>query len=107
MITALLLPAWDIHQMLLKEKHRIYDKIHSRIERIVTQLYVEIDMGSYQQMDAINKSLMALQSEHALLDRISTWPWPWPIETPRLLATAILVVILLWSIQRLLERFGI
>lgn len=104
-ISALVLPAWGVHQMLLREKRRLNDQIHSRIERMVTQLYVEIDMHSYHQMDGINKALLALQAEQTLLDRTSTWPWP--IETPRLLATAILVPILLWITQRLLERFGV
>lgn len=104
-VLALVLPAWGVHQMLLKEKRRLNDQIHSRIERIVTQLYVEIDMRGYHQMDGINKALLALQAEQALLDRTSTWPWP--IETPRLLATAILVPILLWLTQRILERIGV
>jgi hypothetical protein len=95
-------PGWGVHQMLLREKRRLHDQIHSRIEQVVTQLYLEIDLGSYAQMDPLYKALLALQSEHALLDRTSTWPWP--IESPRLLATATVVPLLLWLIQRVLER---
>lgn len=104
-LAAFILPAWGIHVVLLKEKRRLNDEVHSRIERLVTQLYVEIDMGSYQQIDGIFKGLLALQTEHALLERRSTWPWP--VETPRLLATAIFVPILLWITQRILERIGV
>ncbi|MCX7783372.1 MAG: hypothetical protein N2318_06960 [Meiothermus sp.] len=104
-LAAFIWPAWGIHVVLLKEKRRLLDEVHSRIERLVTQLYVEIDLGSYQQIDGILKGLVALQTENALLERSSTWPWP--VETPRLLATAIFVPILLWITQRLLERFGI
>ncbi|HEU4741640.1 MAG TPA: hypothetical protein VFS50_08620 [Meiothermus sp.] len=104
-LAAFIWPAWGIHVVLLKEKRRLQDEAHAKIERLVTQLYVEIDMGSYQQMDGVFKGLVALQTETALLERSSTWPWP--VETPRLLATAILVPILLWITQRLLEHFGI
>ncbi len=104
-LAAFVWPSWGIHSLLLKEKRRLQDEVYSRIERLVTQLYVETDMGSYQQMDNIFKGLVALQAENALLERSSTWPWP--VETPRLLATAIFVPILLWITQRLLERFGI
>lgn len=102
-VAAFVLPAWGIHRMLLQEKLRLHDQVHARIERLVTQLYLEIDLGSYQQMGSINQALVALQTEHALVERTSTWPWP--SESPRLLATAILVPLLLWLAQRLLEHF--
>jgi hypothetical protein len=52
--------------------------------------------------DALNKTLASLVVERELLAKIPTWPWQPGALTGFL--TALLLPIILWLIQRILER---
>ena len=52
-------------------------------------------------MDDLLKVISILETEQDTLNRISTWPWQ--PETPRFLVTALLLPLLLWVIQYVLQ----
>jgi hypothetical protein len=95
-------PLTGIHGLLAQEKERLLDEIGQRLKASIAELHRRIDSGDMTDMDNLNKTLASLELEHAAVKRISTWPWQ--PETPRWLVAALLFPLLLWLLQRLIQR---
>jgi hypothetical protein len=104
-ILALVTFAWPfvgVHQLLVREKERVLDAAGLRLEATVADLHRRIDSGQLEGMGDLNQAITCLEVERNLLEKAPTWPWR--PETVRLLVTALLVPLLLWVGQYLLQR---
>jgi len=95
-------PLWGIHRRLVEEKTRLLQESSARFEAVVSQLHLRVDHQELTAMDDLNKTLASLEIEQAALRRIPTWPWE--PGTVRGLAAALLVPLVLWLVQSLLEK---
>ena len=95
-------PLWGIHRRLVQEKRRLLGESSARFEATVAQLHRRVDRQRLTQMDDLNKTLASLEIEQAALRRIPTWPWE--PGTLRGVIAALVLPILIWLIQYLLQR---
>jgi hypothetical protein len=97
------LPLLGLHQLLLHEKERLQAEADSRLQAHIQELHRRIDAHQLQDADAINYHLTSLALERDVLARLPTWPWQ--PGTLNLILSAVLLPIILWFIQQLLERW--
>jgi hypothetical protein len=95
-------PLWGIHRRLVQEKKRLLEQSSARFEAAVSQLHERVDAQQLERMDDLNKTLSSLEIEQAALRRVPTWPWE--PGTVRGLVAALLVPILIWLTQSILQR---
>lgn len=95
-------PLWGIHRRLVEEKKRLLQESSMRFEVSVAQLHQRVDRGRLTRMDDLNKTLASLEIEQAALRRVPTWPWE--PGTVRALVAALLVPIIIWLTQNILQR---
>ena len=73
-----------------------------RFEAAAAELHQRVDKKSLTKMDDLNKTLASLELERAALQRIPTWPWD--AGTPRGLAVTLVLPLVIWLAQYLLQR---
>ncbi len=98
-------PLLDLHELLAEEKRRLQDENGEQIKNTLTELHRRIKAGELEQADQIEAVVNSLVAERDVLAKLRTWPWE--TETARLVVTAAMLPMLLWLVQRLLERLGI
>jgi hypothetical protein len=94
-------PLLGIHQRLQEEKDRLLAEVGQRVKALVAEAHRRVDTGEPGDTGALHNLMETLLSEQALLARIPTWPWR--AETVQLVLTAVLLPVVLWLIQRLLD----
>ena len=62
-----------------------------------------MDKNELGRMDDLNKALSSLEIERAALEHVPTWPWE--RGTLRSLVAAIVIPLLVWAIQAILQRY--
>jgi hypothetical protein len=97
-------PLFGLHRRQVEEKSRLQGEAAPRLAATIRELHHRIDGHALSAVDqdGLNKALDSLLKELSLLDKLPTWPWP--PETPRLLATAIVLPVVVWFIQAILGR---
>jgi hypothetical protein len=80
----------------------LLDEAIQRFEAMIADLHRRVDDGDLEGMSDLNMALVSLEIEEAALRKISTWPWQ--PETVRYLMTALLLPLVLWVVQFLLQR---
>lgn len=95
-------PLWGAHRRLVQEKKKLLQKSSARFEATVARLHDGLDRKRLSGMDELNKALGSLELEQAALRRIPTWPWE--PGTVRGVTVAVVLPIILWLIQTLLEK---
>lgn len=98
-----LVPLLGIHGKLVDEKAHRQAELSVCVDDTITKLHRAVRDGKDADMERLTKVLQSLNLAEQRLDRIPTWPWR--PETPRLMATALLLPSILWFIQRFLGRF--
>ena len=98
-------PLLGIHRLLAEEKDRIHGEISSSIEDLSHRIDRAMASEDFDKMESMKAALEALIIRQDRLENTPTWPWH--PQTPRLLATALLLPIALYLIQLLFDRlFG-
>ena len=107
-LTTFLLPLLGAHRLLEREKERVQSETVGRIEAVLAQMHSRVESGDYGDVESTTSMKNLLDSlivERNLLQQVSTWPWN--PETPRILATALILPILLLLISQIITRlFG-
>jgi hypothetical protein len=98
-------PLWGAHNLLGREKQRLQDEVARRIEATIAALHSRIDTGELQDRAQLKDTLDGLVTEQGVIDKLRTWPWR--TETVRGLGLAFLLPIIIWVVQRVLERLGL
>jgi hypothetical protein len=102
-VATFLLPLIGIHRHLVREKDRMLEEAGRRMEAGVAELHRRMDKNELARMDDLNKALSSLEIERAALERVPTWPWE--RGTLRSLVAAILIPLLIFVIQAILQRY--
>lgn len=95
-------PLLGIHRRLVAEKRKALAESARRFEAAVAELHQRVDKKALAKMDDLNKTLASLELERAALQRIPTWPWE--AGTPRGLAVTLLMPLVIWLAQYILQR---
>jgi hypothetical protein len=101
-IACFVLPLIGMHGRLAQEKSRLLGESNRRLESTLVALHERVDHDEYDKVDGMQKAVAALQAEHQIIDKISTWPWR--IETLRTFLSTITLPIILYLISRFLGR---
>lgn len=101
-IATFLLPLLGIHRALVREKGRMLNETGARFEAGAAQLHDRMDDNRLERMDELNLALASLEIERAALERVPTWPWE--RGTVRSLVAALVIPLILWLAQTLLQR---
>jgi hypothetical protein len=94
-------PLLGIHRRLVAEKKRCLAENAHRFEAAVAELHQRVDKKAITHMDDLNKTLGSLEIERAALQRIPTWPWE--AGTLRGVVAALVLPIVIWLIQYVLQ----
>ena len=95
-------PFLGVHRLLVEEKERLLGEASLRFEAAMVELHQRVDSGNLREMDDVYKAIAGLEIEQKTIDGIPTWPWQ--IETVRWLVTALVLPLVLWAIQYVLQR---
>jgi hypothetical protein len=95
-------PLAGVHRMLAEEKSRQMVAVDQRLKAAIATLYGRVDGGDLEQVDAVGRTITSLKAARDLIDSRPTWPWQ-PAAV-RGLATAILLPIVLWLLQQVLQQ---
>jgi hypothetical protein len=105
MVVTFLWPLLGAHTLLEREKQRLQDEVGRRIEATLTALHQRADSGDLADFAAQRGLLDGLLTEQGVIDKLRTWPWR--TETVSGLGLAFFLPVLIWVVQRVLERLGI
>ena len=97
-----ILPLNGMHRRLVTEKSRQLSESDRAFETTAGMLHRDIETGSLDQVDGLNKAMASLVLESDRLKKISTWPWS--ADTLRGFVSSIGLPILLWLVTTVLGR---
>lgn len=104
-LTAVLIFAWpllDLHNNMKVEKQQMLDRNASEMKISFNEKRRRLEKGEFHDMAPLKDMVDTLVTERTVLEKMPTWPWQ--ATTVRGLGTALLLPILLWLMQRILER---
>jgi len=105
-VLALAVFAWPMlgtRRLLAREKGQKLDQVSQHLDAVFSEMHELIDRRESKELEELNKIVAILETERNTLEAISTWPWQ--PETLRLLVTALLLPLLLWGVQLILQQF--
>lgn len=97
-----LAPLWGAHQRLAAERGRRLEEVRGRLRVVFDELAESVARRDYAAVDGISKAMAGVTAELAMVEKASTWPWP--AATLRGFLTAVLLPLLVWSLQQVLAR---
>jgi hypothetical protein len=103
-VACFLLPLRGMHRRLAAEKNHALAQVASRFEAVFVRLHERVDQEILADADKVNMQITSLSAEREVLARVSTWPWEPATLTGFI--TTLLLPVLLWGIQRVMERVG-
>lgn len=103
-IACFLLPMRRMHERLVEAKGRAVSGVEQRLDLLFARVHERVDAGRLDDAEPLKHQIDSLSAELESLRRISTWPWEPSVLTGFL--TTLVLPILLWLVQRGLERSG-
>jgi hypothetical protein len=104
-IITFIAPLVGAHNLLEREKQRLQDEVARHIEHVIQTLNSRVAAGALADNSEIKATLDSLVAEQQVIRQLRTWPWR--TETVSSVALAFIVPIIIWIVQRVLERLGI
>ncbi|MGD8849085.1 MAG: hypothetical protein PVF18_05140 [Anaerolineales bacterium] len=95
-------PLWGAHQLLVDSKKTALAKNAALMKTVVKEVHEKIDQKKLDLMGDWQTALEALEIERTRIEKLPTWPWR--PEALRGLIAALVVPVLVWFVQYLLER---
>ncbi|MBF8290093.1 MAG: hypothetical protein HW391_1061 [Chloroflexi bacterium] len=99
---AFALPMRGMHDRLVAEKRRLQGEIGRRITSTLEAVQVAVDAGDVAAIEARNRALATLVASRDVVNRVPTWPWSTGALTG--FASAIVLPIVLFLVQRVLSQ---
>jgi hypothetical protein len=88
--------------MLVREKSRLQAENDQRLELMTGELHRLVDDGDLERISKLNTAISGLVTEREVIRKTPTWPWsPGAFGV---LTSAVLLPIVVWLLQQLLER---
>lgn len=104
-VTCFLLPLRGIHERLVDARDRAIAQVEDRLATVYARVHEQVDAGRHDDAQALRSQIESLSVEMKGLQQLSTWPWETSTLTGFL--TTLVLPILLWILQRILERSGL
>jgi hypothetical protein len=104
-IAGLLIFVWPLlgmHRLMEAEKKRLLDENGQEMKAAIADTHRRLDAGDLSEMVNLKNALDNLVSEQMVITKISTWPWQ--AGTVGVLASALFLPVILWIVERVLER---
>ena len=95
-------PLWGVHRTLVELKESGLAETAIVSKSLAALLHERIDQRQLAGIDELHKAIIALEFETARLLKTPTWPWH--PGTFRGLLAAVLLPLLVWTIQNVLQR---
>lgn len=95
-------PLMEIHRRLMDEKENVLRESSVRLTNALANFHRSVDSGATEQALQDKNLVAAIEYEYSLINKIPTWPWQ--PETLRILITALLLPIVLFVIQFIIQR---
>jgi hypothetical protein len=109
-IVTFMWPLLGIHGRLVQEKQRLLRESSQRQEATIAELHGLVDTGESKNIDELNAraqflhvTMACLEIEQSKLTRVPTWPWQ--PATLRGFVSALLLPLVVFVLQYLLQRF--
>jgi hypothetical protein len=98
-------PLLGVHGRLVQEKQRLLRESSQHLEATIAKLRAcgREDAGELHSIDELHVTMACLETEQSMLNRIPTWPWR--SETLRGLVSALLLPLVVFVLQFVLQRF--
>lgn len=96
------IPLVGVNRRLIAQKEQMLKTVTDQIETMLKRIHRAIEMEDYSEAGGMRSILMSLKEEREFVEAVPTWPWR--PATLRGLLSAILLPIVIWLIQQLLER---
>ncbi|NWG07194.1 MAG: hypothetical protein HXY35_10990 [Chloroflexi bacterium] len=101
-IAAFVLPLWFVHRRLVSEKRRLIAELDQRVESTLERLHHGLDKNELEDVDHFSNAMMGMGAEREVLVNIPTWPWR--SDTLAGFLSAVVLPIVLYLIQLLIEK---
>jgi hypothetical protein len=98
---AFVLPLRGLHRRLSLEKGHLLTEANERLKATLGRVHATVDANDMERADQLQKTLSSLIAEREILSKLSTWPWS--TGTFRGVASAVLLPIFIWLLNRVLE----
>lgn len=95
-------PLLGIHGVLQHKKNVLLAQNLGLFQKAAAVLHTQIESGQPTNIDNLNKAMQSLELERQLIERTPTWPWN--PEAPRTVIAAILLPLVLWAVQSVVQR---
>jgi hypothetical protein len=102
-VIAFVWPLLGARTQIAREKQRLLAEIAQRLEAAYSELDRRLDRGELGDTPALKSAIETLAARHAQVARVSAWPWS--VETLRTVLAALSLPLLIWVIERLIDRF--
>lgn len=99
---AFVLPLRGMHDRLVAEKRRHQGELGRRISATLESIALSVDAGDGTAIEARNRALATLVAARDVVNRVPTWPWSTGALTG--FASALVLPIVLFLIQRVLAQ---
>lgn len=99
---AFLLPLRGVNRRLVAKKKEILSEINRRIKTAFSRLEHDFDNSNLREMDALGRALSNLQDQKTFIEAIPTWPWR-PAALRGFLSAMVLPIVI-WLVQQILDR---
>ncbi len=97
---------WGAHQRLEADRQRRTAEALQRLGAVLAHQRQLLDSGAFAACDATAKAIAGLNAELEYLGKASTWPWP--VTMLRTFVTVLLVPLVVFVAQRVVQlRFGL
>ena len=95
-------PLLGVHKLMEAEKKHLLDENGRKMHDAIDATHRCLDAQDLSGMEKLKYALDNLVTEQTVLNKISTWPWQ--VGTVGVLATALFLPVILWIVERVLER---
>lgn len=102
-LASFLIPQLILNRRLFRTKRDLAVDVSLQLESVFKKLKAEIEADRMEKVGPLQAAIDTLISEKRFIESIPTWPWR--IGTFRVAVTAVILPVLVWLIQQVLDRF--
>lgn len=93
-----LVPLLGMHQRLVSVKDELHGAADERLKSILAEVNRDVDARDLSRADGLNKTLASLLQQREVVSKLPTWPWS--VGTIRGFASALLLPLVVFLLQR-------
>jgi hypothetical protein len=102
-VATFVLPLVGVHRLLVEQKRKVQREIALLLKRLIGEAHQQIDANALENLPRLKEAMQTLLTEEEVVAKISTWPWR--PGTVGALTTTLLLPLVLWLSQWLLQHY--